>query len=287
MAEEKRYWWLQLEHDFFDQKEIRALKRKEHGYILTTIYLELMLKSLKTSGSLFFDGIEDDFISELALEIDEPEDKVAIVFEFLKSKNLLVQVSDDEIQLPSAMTRIGSKTQAAVRKAKQREREKAQSTVTVSEHGVTLSQIGHVKKKKEEDNIEREELEVNEQSPTTAPIINQDFYDLYQVFEQETGKPLSPMQIEDLKYMLEDFKPDMIFEALREAVSQGKANFAYIQAILKRWRQDNLMTVELVRNAKAAREKLKQSEKSIKVKGSRFTQSELDELKKPDPKYGF
>lgn len=258
MAEEKRYWWLQLEHDFFDQKEIRALKRKEHGYILTTIYLELMLKSLKTSGSLFFDGIEDDFISELALEIDEPEDMVAIIFEFLKSKNLLVQVSDDEIQLPSAMTRIGSKTQSAVRKAKQRKREKAQSNVTVSEYGVTLSQNGHVKKRKEEKNIEREELELDEQSPTPPPILNQDFYDLYQAFEQETGKPLSPMQIEELKYMLDDYKLDLILEALREAASQGKANFAYIQAILKRWRQDNLMTVELVRNAKAARERQKQ-----------------------------
>lgn len=137
------------------------------------------------------------------------------------------------------------------------------------------------------DNISKGSRSEIEQSPTTAPIINQDFYDLYQAFEQETGKALSPMQIEDLKYMLEDFKPDMIFEALREAVIQGKANFAYIQAILKRWRQDNLMTVELVRNVKAAREKLKQSDKSIKVKGSRFTQAELDELKKPDPKYGF
>ncbi len=137
------------------------------------------------------------------------------------------------------------------------------------------------------DNISKGSRSEIEQSPTTAPIINQDFYDLYQAFEQETGKALSPMQIEDLKYMLEDFKSDMIFEALREAVSQGKSNFAYIQAILKRWKQDNLMTVELVRNAKAAREKLKQSDKSIKVKGSRFTQAELDELKKPDPKYGF
>lgn len=137
------------------------------------------------------------------------------------------------------------------------------------------------------DNISKGSRSEIEKFPSTPPIINQDFYDLYQAFEQETGKALSPMQIEDLKYMLEDFKPDMIFEALREAVSQGKANFAYIQAILKRWRQDNLMTVELVRNAKAAREKLKQSDKSIKVKGSRFTQAELDELKKPDPKYGF
>ncbi len=108
-----------------------------------------------------------------------------------------------------------------------------------------------------------EDFKEIEQSPTTAPIINQDFYDLYQAFEQETGKALSPMQIEDLKYMLEDFKSDMIFEALREAVSQGKSNFAYIQAILKRWKQDNLMTVELVRNAKAAREKKKQGTQQV------------------------
>ena len=113
------------------------------------------------------------------------------------------------------------------------------------------------------DNISKGSRSEIEQSPTTAPIINQDFYDLYQAFEQETGKALSPMQIEDLKYMLEDFKSDMIFEALREAVSQGKSNFAYIQAILKRWKQDNLMTVELVRNAKAAREKKKQGTQQV------------------------
>ncbi len=113
------------------------------------------------------------------------------------------------------------------------------------------------------DNISKGSRSEIEQSPTTAPIINQDFYDLYQAFEQETGKALSPMQIEDLKYMLEDFKPDLIYEALREAVSQGKSNFAYIQAILKRWKQDNLMTVELVRNAKAAREKKKQGTQQV------------------------
>lgn len=62
--------------------------------------------------------------------------------------------------------------------------------------------------------------------------------------------------------MLEDFSADVIHEALREAVGQGKANLAYIQAILKRWKQDNLLTVELVRNSKAARETKKQPNNS-------------------------
>lgn len=61
--------------------------------------------------------------------------------------------------------------------------------------------------------------------------------------------------------MLEDFIPELIHEALKEAVSQGKANFAYIKAILNCWKQDNLLTVELVRNSFAAREARKQSPK--------------------------
>lgn len=61
--------------------------------------------------------------------------------------------------------------------------------------------------------------------------------------------------------MLEDFNADVILEALKEAVSQGKANFAYIKAILNRWKQDNLMTVELVRNSKANHKGKKQQKK--------------------------
>lgn len=109
-----------------------------------------------------------------------------------------------------------------------------------------------------------------EKQPTPATPFNQDFANLYKSFEQETGKALSPLQMEDLQYMLEDFNADVILEALKEAVNQGKANFAYIKAILNRWKQDNLMTVELVRNSKAIREAKKQ-------KTNTNTESEINE----------
>lgn len=103
--------------------------------------------------------------------------------------------------------------------------------------------------------IEKElEIEVDKEQSPTPSTINQDFVNLYKSFEAETGKALSPLQIQELQYMLEDFSPELIHEALKEAVSQGKANFAYIKAILNRWKQDNLLTVELVRNSRAARE---------------------------------
>lgn len=109
-----------------------------------------------------------------------------------------------------------------------------------------------------------------EKQPTPTTPFNQDFANLYKSFEQETGKALSPLQMEDLQYMLDEFNADLIYEALKEAVSQGKANFAYIKAILNRWKQDNLMTVELVRNRKAIREAKKQ-------KTNTNTESEINE----------
>ena len=90
---------------------------------------------------------------------------------------------------------------------------------------------------------------------TTAPIFSQEFINLYNSFEQESGRPLSAIQQQELGYMLDEFNADLIYEALKEAVNQGKVNFAYIKAILTRWKQDNLLTVDLVRNSKANRNK--------------------------------
>lgn len=99
------------------------------------------------------------------------------------------------------------------------------------------------------------ETQEEKTTTTTAPIFSQEFINLYNSFEQESGRPLSAIQQQELGYMLDEFNADLIYEALKEAVNQGKVNFAYIKAILTRWKQDNLLTVELVRNSKANRNK--------------------------------
>lgn len=104
------------------------------------------------------------------------------------------------------------------------------------------------------------ETQEEKTTTTTAPIFSQEFINLYQSFEQESGRPLSAIQQQELGYMLDEFNADLIHEALKEAVNQGKVNFAYIKAILARWKQDNLLTVELVRNSKANRNKKAEEE---------------------------
>jgi phage replication protein len=146
------------------------------------------------------------------------------------------------------------------------------SDVQPSDNQVTTSRqpngcIGEDRRGKDSIGEDRGVEVREEKQPTPTTPFNQDFANLYKSFEQETGKALSPLQMEDLQYMLEDFNADVILEALKEAVSQGKANFAYIKAILNRWKQDNLMTVELVRNSKANR----------KSKNNTSAESEINE----------
>ena len=67
---------------------------------------------------------------------------------------------------------------------------------------------------------------------------------LYQVFEREIGRNLSPIENEKITQWLDVDKqsPELIIEALRRSVLHGKASFAYIDKILLNWRRQNLST---------------------------------------------
>ena len=120
----KKYVWLKLKDDFFQQRAIKKLRKIAGGDTYTIIYLKLQLLSLKDEGKLFYEGVEDDFIEEMALAIDEDSDNVRITIMFLEKNGLLTTTSIDEYTLPQVINCIGSETAAAERKRQQRIREK-------------------------------------------------------------------------------------------------------------------------------------------------------------------
>lgn len=89
MGINKKFYWLKLKNDFFTQKEIKKLRRIAGGDTYTVIYLKMQLLSLQDSGKIFYDGIEDTFFEELALDIDEDPKNVEATVLFLKKENLL------------------------------------------------------------------------------------------------------------------------------------------------------------------------------------------------------
>lgn len=125
MAEPKRYFWLKLHKDFFQRKEIKRLRKIAGGDTYTIIYLKMLLRSIMSDGKLYFDGLEDDFASELALDLDEKEENVQITVQYLLKSGLLEMCSDEEYYLPDTKDSTGCETAVASRVRKYREKQKA------------------------------------------------------------------------------------------------------------------------------------------------------------------
>lgn len=178
MNEPKRYFWLKLHKDFFQRKEIKRLRKIAGGDTYTIIYLKMLLRSIMSDGKLYFDGLEDDFASELALDLDEKEENVQITIQYLLKSGLLEMCSDEEYYLPDTKDSTGCETAVASRVRKHRERKKAlQCNADVTQ----VKQLcnGEIEKELE---IEKEiELELDtkaNKSPTKAkrfvkPTINE------------------------------------------------------------------------------------------------------------------
>ena len=99
--------------------------------------------------------------------------------------------------------------------------------------------------------------EIVESRSSVAQTISQNVLkDLVETFQQELGRLLTPFEIEDLTKTIQDDKtsPELVTAALREAVFNGKANWKYIQAILRNWRREGITTVAQVEAKREERE---------------------------------
>lgn len=123
MANDKKYYWLKLKDDFFRDKKMKKLRNIAGGDTYTIIYLKMQLLSLKNSGVLIFENVEDTFEEEIALEIDEKVEDVKVCLLYLEKTGLL-ECKDNEYVLPQTIDCIGSETATAERMRRSRERKK-------------------------------------------------------------------------------------------------------------------------------------------------------------------
>lgn len=143
----KRYYWLKLPDDFFQQKPIKKLRKIAGGDTYTVIYLKMLLISLKNDGKLYFDGVEDNFCEELALELDEEEENVKVTVRFLMTQDLLKLIDESEYELTECSRMVGSESASAERMRRLRDKKTSQCDI-----GVTRPlHLGDVEKEIEKD----------------------------------------------------------------------------------------------------------------------------------------
>lgn len=116
----KKYYWLRLKDDWFNSKVIKKLRKIAGGDTYTIIYLKMQLLSLKNEGKLYYEGVEDSFEEELALDLDEDIDNVTVTVSYLQKCGLLEVISKDQYLLTEVPAVTGSESASAERVRKHR-----------------------------------------------------------------------------------------------------------------------------------------------------------------------
>ena len=118
----KKYYWLKLKDNFFNQKEVKKLRRIAGGDTYTIIYLKMQLLSIKKDGIIEFEGTEKDLAEQLSYEIDEDLDNIQVTLSFLKVNNLIEEISENNFLLTKVPDCIGKEGASAERVRRHRER---------------------------------------------------------------------------------------------------------------------------------------------------------------------
>ena len=119
----KRYYWLKLPEGFFRQKPIKKLRKIAGGDTFTIIYLKMLLIAMKQDGKIYFEGVEDDFYEELALELDEDPENVKVTVLFLIRQGLMELIDESEYRLTECGKMVGSESASAERMRRMREKQ--------------------------------------------------------------------------------------------------------------------------------------------------------------------
>ena len=249
MSEPKRYFWLKLHKDFFQRKEIKRLRKIAGGDTYTIIYLKMLLRSIMSEGKLYFDGLEEDFAAEVALDLDESEENVQITITYLLNSGLLEMRSDDEYYLPDTKNSTGCETAVAARVRRHREKQKAlqcNTDVTQVKH-LCNGEIEIEKELDKEKDIEiehrdrditisttRENTEI-ENSQSLSPVSNIDIYDLW----TNSFGVISSFVKGSLDDLIAEYGLVNVADALRIAKERGKSRVQYVEGILKNQRLEN------------------------------------------------
>lgn len=167
----KVFYWIKLKMEFFD-KRIKKLRRIAGGDTCVIIYLKMLLLSLPDEGVLYYDGIEEDFAEEIALELDEETENVQMTISYLLSKGLIEKRSEYEYYLYQVPEMLGREDESASRQRKRRGKmAETRDNVTQLSDNVTDSR-DNVQKCHTEIEIEKH-IEINKELHTDIEDIEE------------------------------------------------------------------------------------------------------------------
>lgn len=246
MSESKKYYWLKLKSDFFDDDTIKFIEEQENGIKYSNFYLKLCLKSLKTDGKLIRlvgETLIPYDINSLSKLTGVEFDTVRSAMQLFESIGLIKILESGEIYLSQIDELIGSETDKAQMMRRLRAERKLDS-----------NNVTQMLPEKEID-IEKEK-EIKKET---------DVAEITKCYEENIGL-MTPATAELLFDYLKDMDKDLIIQAIKIASINNIRTGRYIQGILNDWSKKGfktLLDVEQERTTNKKQNILKKFEEEI------------------------
>lgn len=272
----KRYYWLKLKEDFFEEDTIEWLEEQENGKEYCLFYLKMCLKSIKTEGILIrkVGNILVPYDEKHLAKITNTDfDTVVVAMELFKKIGLIQILEGGEIFIPGMDEMIGSETEKAKFMRNKRAKEKEQlldsnrieqssnnvtqnsNKVTIDSNKVTIdsNNVTNVlpkcytekeKEKEKEKEIDIElDIELDSKIEDTQSNKQTDIAEFSKLYEQNIGT-INQLTADWLIEMSETIDFDLFKRGIEICTERGKLNLGYLKGIIKRWLDSNITTYE-------------------------------------------
>ena len=246
MSESKKYYWLKLKSDFFDDDTIKFIEEQENGIKYSNFYLKLCLKSLKTDGKLIRlvgETLIPYDINSLSKLTGVEFDTVRSAMQLFESIGLIKVLESGEIYLSQIDELIGSETD----KAQMMRRLRAERKLD----GNNVTQM-----------LPEKEIDIEKEKEIEKET---DVAEITKCYEENIGL-LTPATAELLFDYLKDMNKDLIIQAIKIASINNKRTGRYIQGILNDWSKKGfkiLLDIEQERTTNKKQNILKKFEEEI------------------------
>ena len=242
-TENKRFYWIKLRENFFQQETIDWLMEQENGSAYIVLYLKMCLLTANTSGELIR-TIGDMTIPYEPKKISQKTgfdiDTVNVALSLFKHLGLIEETQEGIPVMPEVKNMVGSESASAIRMRKGRKKEKEAKKALQSDTNVT-DKASHCDVEIRDKSIEyrdkskenREEKVESRKKETGAS--DDGLKDAVNAYRKNIYPMPGEMDLEKLKALVDDFGSDIVVKAIDRAVTRNKRSLAYIHGILKSW----------------------------------------------------
>lgn len=237
MSDNKKYYYLKLRDNFFDNDDIAILESMPDGILYSNILLKLYLRSLKNNGKLMFNDRIPYNAQMLSTITRQPVAVVEKSVGIFKEMGLIEVLDNGAIYMLDIQNFIGSSNTEADRKREYRRKialEKCQKFLGHLSGHLSDERAPEIENRDIKENRDIEEIDSEKDNyPTT----------IAEYYQSRIGV-LDGKQFEQLiDYIRFDhMEYELVKLAIDKAADNSKRSFGYVNSILKNWAQNGIKT---------------------------------------------